>query len=84
LRLAAGELVYMGLLRSWLDAIRPVARIGGRTLPLAPELFSIMADARLALGKLATERYSCDTDDGAGKDRKSALRRLARSFCADL
>ena len=84
LRLAAGELVYMGLLRTRLDAILPAARIGGRSLPLAPELFSIMADARLALGQIAPEGYSCDTADGAGKDRQAALRRLARSVCADL
>ena len=84
LRLAAGELVYMGLLRTRLDAILPVARIGGRSVPLAPELFSIMADARLALGQISEERYSCDTADGAGKDRQSALRRLARCVCADL
>ena len=84
LRLAAGELVYMGLLRTRLDAILPAARIGGRSLPLAPELFSIMADARLVLGQISEERYSCDTADGAGKDGQSALRRLARSVCADL
>ena len=84
LRLAAGELVYMGLLRTRLDAILPAARIGGRSLPLAPELFSIMADARLVLGQISEERYSCDTADGAGKDRHSALRRLARCVCADL
>ncbi len=84
LRLAAGELVYMGLLRTRLDAILPAARIGGRTFPLAPELFSIMADARLVLGQISEERYSCDTADGAGKDRQAALRRLSRSVCADL
>jgi len=84
LRLAAGELVYMGLLRTRLDAILPAARIGGRSVPLAPELFSIMADARLALGQISEERYSCDTADGAEKDRQSALRRLARCVCADL
>jgi probable H4MPT-linked C1 transfer pathway protein len=84
LRLAAGELVYMGLLRTRLDAILPAARIGGRSFPLAPELFSIMADARLVLGQISEERYSCDTADGAGKDRQSAMRRLARCVCADL
>lgn len=84
LRLAAGELVYMGLLRTRLDAILPAAHLGGRTVPLAPELFAIMADARLALGQLSPQSYSCDTADGAGKDRQSALRRLARCVCADL
>jgi (4-(4-[2-(gamma-L-glutamylamino)ethyl]phenoxymethyl)furan-2-yl)methanamine synthase len=84
LRLGSGELVYMGLLRTRLDAILPAVRIGGRSLPLAPEFFAIMADARLALGQIPAERYSCDTADGVGKDRHSALRRLARCVCADL
>lgn len=84
LRLAAGELVYMGLLRTRLDALLPVARIGGRKVPLAPEFFSIMADARLGLGEIEGPRYSCETPDGAGKERPAALRRLARSVCADL
>ncbi len=84
LRLAEGELVYMGMLRTRLDALLPVARIRGRKVPLAPEFFAIIADARLALGRISEERYSCDTADGAGKDREAALRRLARSVCADL
>jgi hypothetical protein len=73
----------MGLLRTRLDAILPAARIGGRSLPLAPELFSITAYARLALGQISQERYSCDSADGAGKDRQEARRRLARSVCTD-
>jgi len=84
LRLAKGELVYMGLLRTRLDAILPAARIMGRDVPLAPEFFAIMADARLALGSISEEAYSCDTADGARKDREAAMRRLARSVCADL
>lgn len=84
LRLAEGELVYMGLLRTRLDAILPTARIMGRVVPLAPEFFAIMADARMALGHISKEGYFCDTADGAGKDRDDALRRLARSVCADI
>ena len=84
LRLAGGDLVYMGLLRTRLDALLPAARIRGQKVPLAPEFFAIMADARLALGRISEERYACETPDGAGKDREAALRRLARSVCADL
>ena len=84
MRLAAGELVYMGLLRTRLDAILPVARLGGKRIALAPEFFAIMADARLVLDGISAERYTCDTADGAGKDRSSALRRLARTACADI
>ena len=52
LRLAAGDLVYMGMLRTRLDALLPQARIGGQRVLLAPEFFAIMADARLALGQI--------------------------------
>jgi (4-(4-[2-(gamma-L-glutamylamino)ethyl]phenoxymethyl)furan-2-yl)methanamine synthase len=84
LRLAAGELVYMGVLRTRLDALLPAAKIGEQKVPLVPEFFAIIADARLGLGLISEERYSCETPDGAGKGRNEALRRLARSVCADL
>ena len=84
LRLKEGELVYMGRLRTRLDALLPAARIRGDRVPLAPEFFSIIADAHLVLGRISEDRYSCETADGAGKDRRSAMRRLARSVCADL
>jgi len=47
-------------------------------------MFAITADAYLALGQISQDRYACDTPDGSGKDRASALRRLARAVCADL
>ncbi|OPY52718.1 MAG: Hydantoinase/oxoprolinase [Methanosaeta sp. PtaU1.Bin060] len=84
MRLARGELVYMGLLRTALVALLPEARIRGDAVPLASELFSIVADAYLALGLISQDRYACDTPDGAGKDRDAALRRLARAVCADI
>ena len=84
LRLAGGDLVYMGMLRTRLDALLPEARIGGLRVPLAPEFFAIIGDAYLALGRISEDRYACETPDGAGTDREAALRRLARSVCADL
>jgi (4-(4-[2-(gamma-L-glutamylamino)ethyl]phenoxymethyl)furan-2-yl)methanamine synthase len=83
-RLARGELVYMGLLRTSLGALLPSARIRGDVVQLSPELFAIIADAYLALGEISPECYACDTPDGSGKDRAAALRRLARAVCADL
>jgi probable H4MPT-linked C1 transfer pathway protein len=83
-RLAAGELVYMGQLRTSLGALLPAARIRGDTVPLSPELFAITADAYLALGEIGEDRYTCDAPDGAGRDRAAALRRLARAVCSDL
>jgi len=84
LRLAGGDLVYMGMLRTKLDSLLPQARIGGLRVPLAPEFFAIIGDAYLALGRISEDRYACETPDGAGTDREAALRRLARSVCADL
>lgn len=84
MRLARGELVYTGLLRTTLAALLPAARILGDVVPLAPEHFAIVADAHLALGQISADRYACETPDGAGKDREAALRRLARAVCADL
>ena len=83
-RLCRGELVYMGLLRTSLGSLLPTARIRGDIVPLSPEFFAITADAYLALDDLSPENYACDTPDGAGKDRTSAMRRLARAVCADL
>jgi probable H4MPT-linked C1 transfer pathway protein len=84
MRLAKGELLYTGMLRTSLVALLPAARIRGDSVPLTPELFAIAADAYLALGLISQDRYACETPDGAGKDRESAMCRLARSVCADL
>lgn len=83
-RLSRGELVYMGLLRTSLASLLPQARIRGDSVPISPELFAIAADAHIALGKISEDTYACDTPDGAGRERTDALRRLARSVCADL
>jgi probable H4MPT-linked C1 transfer pathway protein len=83
-RLARGELVYTGLLRTGLPSLLPAATIKGERIPLSPELFAIAADAYLALGDLSADGYACVAPDGRGKSLKEALRRLARSVCSDL
>jgi hypothetical protein len=83
-RLARGELIYMGMLRTNLGALLPSARICGESVPLSPELFAIAADVRLVMGEISPDGYTCDAPDGAQKDREAALRRLARTVCADL
>jgi probable H4MPT-linked C1 transfer pathway protein len=83
-RLINGELIYTGMLRTNLCALLREAVIGGDVAPLSAELFAITADAYLALGRNTEEDYTCDTPDGAGKNRGAALRRLARTVCADL
>lgn len=82
-RLANGELIYSGLLRTNLAALLREVEIGGRRVPLSSELFAIAADAHLVLGEIAEDKYTVETPDGSGKDVPSAERRLARTVCAD-
>ncbi len=82
-RLARGELIYSGLLRTNLAALLQDVEIGGRRIPLSSELFAITADSQLVLGHIAEGEYTVETPDGGGKDRLSAERRLARTVCAD-
>jgi probable H4MPT-linked C1 transfer pathway protein len=83
-RLARGELVYTGLLRTAVGSLLPAAMIQGARIPLSPELFAIAADVYLALGDISEREYSCTAPDGRGKGREDALRRLARLVCSDL
>lgn len=83
-RLINGELVYMGRLRTSLGALLREADIQGNIVPLSSEFFAITADAYLALGEISKEEYTCDTPDGSEKSREAALKRLARTVCADL
>jgi len=83
-RLANGELVYSGLLRTNLAAILRRVKIAQQWVPLSSELFAISGDACLALGEIREDEYTCDTPDKAKKNRIDSLRRLARTVCADL
>ncbi|VVB62435.1 4-[[4-(2-aminoethyl)phenoxy]-methyl]-2-furanmethanamine-glutamate synthase [uncultured archaeon] len=84
LRLVNGELVYTGMLRTSIGSLLQAARLDEHIVRLSPEVFAITADAYLVTGQISPEQYSCDTPDGFGKDRDSALCRLARTVCADL
>ena len=82
-RLARGELIYSGLLRTNLAFLLREVEMGDRRVPLSSELFAIAADAHLVMGDIAEGEYTVETPDGSGKDRISAERRLARTVCAD-
>jgi len=84
LRLVNGELVYTGMLRTSIGSLLREAMLDEHIVPLSPEFFAITADAYLVTCQISQEQYSCDTPDGFGKDRAAALRRLARTVCADL
>ncbi|VVB87670.1 4-[[4-(2-aminoethyl)phenoxy]-methyl]-2-furanmethanamine-glutamate synthase [uncultured archaeon] len=83
-RLRRSELVYSGVLRTNIAAILDTVELSGAASRISSELFAITADVYLVLGMISPEDYTCDTPDGAGKDKIDAKRRLARVVCADL
>jgi probable H4MPT-linked C1 transfer pathway protein len=82
-RLAAGELVYTGALRTPVGAVAPTLPVRGAPTRTSPELFALVADAHLLLGDLAPGDYACPTADGRPATVEHAAARLARAVCAD-
>jgi probable H4MPT-linked C1 transfer pathway protein len=83
-RLVRSELFYAGTLRTNLAYLLEKVNVANGECHIASELFSTTADAYLLLGDISEELYTCETADGAGKNKTAAMRRLARVVCADL
>lgn len=83
-RLGTGELVYTGTLRTNVAALVDKVPFDDGWFRVSSELFAISADVHHVLGNITAEEYSCDTPDGAGKDKKESLRRISRVLCGDL
>lgn len=83
-RLVRSELVYAGTLRTNLAALLEKVKLEKGWCRTASELFATTADAYLLLGKINESMYTCETADGAGRNKTDAMRRLARLVCADL
>lgn len=82
-RLASGELVYTGALRTPVEAIvRDVPYRDGRA-SVSAEGFALVGDAHLWRGRLTVEDYTVATPDGRSATREFAGERLARVVCAD-
>jgi probable H4MPT-linked C1 transfer pathway protein len=77
-RLAVGELVYTGLLRSFLMAVADRAPFAGNWTPLINENFANMADVHRIFGTLADGIDLLATADGRDKTADSSRARLAR------
>jgi probable H4MPT-linked C1 transfer pathway protein len=77
-RLAAGELVYTGLTRSFVMAMAPRAPFAGVWTPLMNEFFAAAADVRRTLGDLTEGADLQDTADGRAKTPAASRARLAR------
>jgi len=82
-RMMSNQLVYVGTLRTPVTFLTNKIIFRGKLTNLSSEYFAITADISLILNKITEEDYTCDTPDGAGKDRDSCLTRLARVLCAD-
>jgi (4-(4-[2-(gamma-L-glutamylamino)ethyl]phenoxymethyl)furan-2-yl)methanamine synthase len=82
-RLAAGELVYTGVVRTNPNTVAARVPIRGRPCPVAAESFAQMGDVYALLGLLAPGDYTVPTADGGPKTISGAERRLARLVCAD-
>ena len=77
-RLAAGELVYTGLTRSFVMAMAARAPFAGQWTPLMNEYFAAAADVRRVLGDLPEGADLMATADGRDKSPAASRARLAR------
>jgi probable H4MPT-linked C1 transfer pathway protein len=82
-RLAAGELVYTGVVRSPICAVVSEIPWRGGVCPVAQEVFATTLDAYLLLGDLPEGPDNLQTADGRPATRELARERLARMICAD-
>ena len=83
-RLALGELVYTGVVRTPLMALAQRIRVGASPVPLMAELFATTADVYRVLGWLPEEADQHPAADGGPKTAAASRRRLARMVGCDL
>ncbi len=82
-RLASGELVYTGVLRTPAEAVTGALPFRNSQAGIAADGFALIGDAHLRLGGLHTNDFSVATADGRPATREFAGERLARLICAD-
>lgn len=82
-RLAAGELVYTGLVRGFVMATASRAPLRGAWTPLVNENFATMADVHRILGTLPAGVDLMATADGREKTVAASRARLARMLGTD-
>ncbi len=83
-RLATGELVYTGTLRTNVATLVDKVPLKEEWVRTASELFAVTADVHLVLENITREDYTSETPDGADNSRENSLLRLARVVCGDL
>ena len=82
-RLASGELIYTGSLRTNPNTVVSLAPVRGQMCQISAEYFTVMGDIYLLLGYFSSNKYTCSTPDGRAKSLEAARQRLARLICAD-
>jgi probable H4MPT-linked C1 transfer pathway protein len=82
-RLASGELVYSGAVRTPVEAIVREVPWRGRSAAVAAEGFALTGDVHLWRRALSPSEYTAPTPDGRAPTREFAGERLARVICAD-
>ncbi len=82
-RLASGELVYTGAVRTPTEAIAGHVAFGGTLTGVSAEGFALSGDVHVWRGDLAQADYTCPTPDGRPASREFAGERLARVVCSD-
>jgi probable H4MPT-linked C1 transfer pathway protein len=82
-RLATGELLYSGIVRTPLAAVARFAPFGGRVVGIMAELFATSADAHRLAGTLPDGADLHPAADGRGKTPEECRARLARMIGRD-
>jgi hypothetical protein len=82
-RLREGELLYLGALRTPVEAIVHDVPLDGAFAGVSAEGFALAGDAHLWRGTLDASAYTVPTPDGRPATREFAGERLARVVCAD-
>ena len=82
-RLATGELVYQGVVRTPLCALGARVMFEGEPVNVMNEFFATTADVYRTTGELDPAHDQDDTADGNGKDLAATSRRLARMIGRD-
>jgi probable H4MPT-linked C1 transfer pathway protein len=82
-RLASGELVYHGVVRTPLCALAPRIAFRGRAVNVMNEFFATSADVYRLTGELDAAHDLQPSADGAARDAPGSRRRLARMIGLD-
>ena len=82
-RLASGELVYTGAVRTPAEAIASDVPFRAGRAGVSAESFALSGDVHVWRGDLAAADYTSPTPDGRPATREFAGERLARVVCAD-